>query len=262
MKTRRNMKDAGVFTLIELLVVIAIIAILAAMLLPALGKAKEEAKRVACLSSMKQIGIGVANYGADNRFRLPHPAGIKGDGLTLPRVNGAHWPGVVDKYVGGKYDPQNDHVNDFRSSGASEIWWGCPSFKNDPALAPVGSNAWDQTLGVEYGMVYGGKWWRTIWGGVMTKFPNPSTNITIIESYMNGDATRRYSRFDFEVVTGYNDDSGFTAGKIHHQFGYNNLFADAHVEMLPWKPYQYMYDNHLSYIEDFRPTDIERIEAN
>ncbi len=78
----RRAKRSIRFTLIELLVVIAIIAILASMLLPALGKAKEQAKSITCIGNQKQLGLALFNYAEDFSGFLPE-MGVRSSTVTL-----------------------------------------------------------------------------------------------------------------------------------------------------------------------------------
>lgn len=110
-----EMPNRRCFTLIELMVVIGIIAILASMLLPALGHAKREAQKIDCVNNLKQLGLAFASYGNDFANRLPYVP------TTSP---GVYWWDPLENYWKGARCQVSLSLHESRMKsawGASEV---------------------------------------------------------------------------------------------------------------------------------------------
>lgn len=208
------------FTLIELLVVVAIIAILAAMLLPALGEAKETAHRATCTNCPKQIGLSIHMYADDYDSWLPPSQGdTAGDSLMNPLGNGPSRLGWLLATQGAITLTSSNYVN--------------RAILDCPGLTPVTTAYWRvRTAGYSYNVPF-----SSGSSGVPFYYQNKRLNTTF-GGWNGGTAWRAMVACDL----GYALDPN---GHLHRDRGCNSGYYDGSVSWLgrpgaTWWPHPYV----------------------
>ena len=229
MKMHRR-KSGRPFTLIELLVVIAIIAVLASMLLPALGKAREGARVAKCLSNLKQIGTAFELYLGDSDGQIPYSTTFG----CVTEANNMDWPTALGAYTPGGL------VNANKSKPPTGVWL-CPSLDGNNQFGPNNVPARSHYTG-NGNFFTGASGTPTPPRVKINQVEQPATKVSVIETNMRNQDSMVYAPASGQpvqnVIPPINDfDSGFndpaisvTYIRYRHLGKSSALYADGHVE--------------------------------
>jgi len=224
------------FTLIELLVVIAIIAILAAMLLPSLAKAKGKGLQARCYSNERQLGLSFQMYTQDNGDRFPYHNGWAAVGGQRPAV--PYTGNYANTYGGDQWDT-NRPLNVYAQN---KQVFHCPADRGD-ALNPVPKSCWEG-WGNSYLVEWGGDWGgvKRVTGDSLYPVATPSIRMAEIakkptSKIILGDWPWHPNRETRDPKLQWHNNSG-----VRYM---NMLFGDGHVQY--WRfPKDYDTDSKYS----------------